>query len=642
MNRHSLPLFMLLVFLIVPSADAALPDKSLDKPVTLAIKGEALCDIMPILERQTGVRLRVGKEIADQKATIFVDDKPLRQVMEGLSTLFGYHWTKKTFSTGDIYELWQDEKSRQRLADRNAKAWEAAWKAAIADIEFKSRLAVMSKEERDVLRRQLSDGSRATLPEAKTQLEAIRSVEQDPFLGAGARIFSGISPEALDMLRPGVKIIYNSLSPESEWVLPEDRARALLEAMNTHGTGWLPDGDIASIGVTFSCAENQRAVDITAILAPTVRTAPRSFSTSNMATWLTYQRVFEYLPSEHVSLPKAADLTALQKPVTIGLEDIVKETGREPESGTSPKANRTDILAILHRKLGLQVISDHYSQWQIWRALSDTTAIEILKTFDSPLPNVPVYEAPATWGWDGKLLCMRTKDIWYSDAAEIPNRLLRKWASSYRDRGYLDLFEQAEIAALTAERSAQLMMNREHLGLRKDTGTASTPALRLFGLLSDRQQREALASGARVNAFAPEQHRALSALLSGSTPLVTIDQDGILTSPVGVWSTGSPGYRLDKPEPERTGSPVSVAVWEGVAPSAPEGVAVVTQGSFLSSDGSPGTIVLNKGLGGLSTGKPDNVNYTMAISFVDSSALKIGITIPGGVPGNADGKETDN
>jgi len=51
-------------------------DPVLKKPVTLAVKGEALADIMPMLQDQTGVLLRVSADTADRKSTIFVDNKP--------------------------------------------------------------------------------------------------------------------------------------------------------------------------------------------------------------------------------------------------------------------------------------------------------------------------------------------------------------------------------------------------------------------------------------------------------------------------------------------------------------------------------------------------------------------------------------
>lgn len=638
-SRMLLIIALILLFPAIATCASLPTDRVLDKPVKLVVKGEALSDIMPMLEKQTGVRVRVAMEIADQKATIFIDDKPLRQVMEGISTLFGYHWTKKTFSTGDIYELWQADSARQKLSGRYAKAWEDAWKAATDDIKFKAKVSSMSAEVRSSLRHKLTEGGEQT----KAQLDALTSVEKDPFLGPAARLFCEMPSDIRKMVRPGVRIKYHSLSTESDWVLPEDKARALLEAIRSKSPGWL-DQEVSGIGLTFTCQESDRVVDILATLAMTTESAPRSFSTSSLGTWLTYQRVFEHLPDDGLVPARASDMSALQKTVSITAEDIQKETGVTPASGDRPKANRSDILAILHRKLRLQIISDHYSQWDIWKMMGDTTPLAVAEAFDAPTSDLPVYEARAAWGWDGELLCMRTKDIWHSDSAEVPNRLLRKWAASYRDPGYLDLSEQAAVAALSKEQSVQLTLSREYLGLRKETGGRNTDALRLFGLLSEKQQKEALDAGTPVERFTPEQMKALQAVQPGAMALMTIGSDGVANSPVGVWTTGRPEYRLDRPQAAQSGGvPVFVSIREGT-PSVANGavtsgvrVSVQTTGSFVgssSSDGGPPDMSTLKDvmLKSLNEGNPGDLNYTMVLSHADGPSLEIGISIPGPKP----------
>lgn len=636
------PLLLLLITLALLAGIAAnaalLSDKVLEKPVTLSVKGEALCDIFPILREQTGVRFQVGRDIADQKATIYVDDKPLRQVMEGLSTLFGYHWTKKTFSTGDIYELWQEDSARRRLADEYTKAWESAWNAANADIELKAKLAAMSKEERESFRRRITDSGKADSPEAKSQLEALKWVE-DQLVGPSAAFFGKISAEARKTLQPGVKICYNTLSPESEWVLPEATAQALLDALRTHASNAISEGDLLSSGFDFACTETADAVDITATLSPTVGTAARGYSISRMGTWLTHQSVSEYLPSAGPSLPRIADVSGLEQPISITFGDIAEEAAQGGDSRSSLRVNRSDIIAIMHRKLGLQIISDHYSQWEAWNAPGDMTLLDIVRALDTSAPSFPIAELRATWGWDGKLLYMRTKDIWYSDALEIPNRLLRKWAASYRDRGDLDLYEQASIAALTREQFAQLERNREYLGLRKDPGIPNTSVLRLFGLMSEKQQKEALGGGTSVDRFTPEQRKALSQLQPCGGGLLTISNDGVPTLPVGAWTNSPPEYRLDKPQDDATAQvPVSVSLREGVSQASGE-VSARLEGSNVVGPASAraGTLMAI----GQDGDTPGGISYTMVISFWEGRSIEVVTTIPGGEPETLNDKQEE-
>lgn len=94
MSRLLILVGFALLVIAPPLLASDLPtDPGLDKTVNLAIKGEALWDVMKMLNKQTGVQLRASHEIVDQKATIFVDNKPLREVMNGLVTVFPYKWT---------------------------------------------------------------------------------------------------------------------------------------------------------------------------------------------------------------------------------------------------------------------------------------------------------------------------------------------------------------------------------------------------------------------------------------------------------------------------------------------------------------------------------------------------------------------
>jgi len=142
---------LVLLAIIVSIGNAAsgslLEDPALDIPVTLAVKGEALTDVLDVLQEQTGVRLRAGRDVADQKVTIFVDDKPLRRAMEGLALLLEYHWSPKSIGGKKVYEIWEDEKTRLKREDWYTKALAKAWEEANDDLRRISELASMTEEQ---------------------------------------------------------------------------------------------------------------------------------------------------------------------------------------------------------------------------------------------------------------------------------------------------------------------------------------------------------------------------------------------------------------------------------------------------------------------------------------------------------------
>ena len=116
-------------------------DAAFDKPVTLAVKGEAVYDVVLNLKKQTDVKLSVAKNIADRKITVFVDEKPLKDVMNGLETLLGYRWNKKTSGDKVGYELCEDPKTRKAREDHKKKIAENAWKELESQIKLKAELS---------------------------------------------------------------------------------------------------------------------------------------------------------------------------------------------------------------------------------------------------------------------------------------------------------------------------------------------------------------------------------------------------------------------------------------------------------------------------------------------------------------------
>jgi type II secretory pathway component GspD/PulD (secretin) len=114
-------LFVVLLILLLSTrsfcADNALADPVLKKPITLTMKGEALADVMKEIAKQTGLNVTVSRSISDQKATILVDDKPARDVMQGVATIFGYNWRHGKLRGKDTYELYQDAAVRKKRAD---------------------------------------------------------------------------------------------------------------------------------------------------------------------------------------------------------------------------------------------------------------------------------------------------------------------------------------------------------------------------------------------------------------------------------------------------------------------------------------------------------------------------------------------
>ena len=121
-----------------------------------------------------------------------------------------------------------------------------------------------------------------------------------------------------------------------------------------------------------------------------------------------------------------------------------------------------------------------------------------------------LYAYETVWGGDGKFLYMRTKGVRSSDAAEVPNRLLRPWQEAHAKQGSLGLDELAQISQLSEDQMDNLKLNSIHLRLGERVRVGE--ALRLYGMLTPRQREAARGNGISISELTVTQREALDGL----------------------------------------------------------------------------------------------------------------------------------
>lgn len=105
-------------------------DERLNVSITLHHHVVCLSDLVRDLQRQTGVPMEAQRDIMDEKATVFVENKLAREVMEKLASVFLLRWEKRK---PDGYRLTPDADARkwerdflalrERIADRLWLEW---------------------------------------------------------------------------------------------------------------------------------------------------------------------------------------------------------------------------------------------------------------------------------------------------------------------------------------------------------------------------------------------------------------------------------------------------------------------------------------------------------------------------------------
>ena len=626
MSRFWFIVIMILVLQSFLLAETPAPkDPNLGKPVTLAVKGEALVDILPMLEKQTGAKLHVVKAIAEQKATIFVDAKSLRDVMHGLETLFGYKWSMKPLKDYRVYELWEPEKIRMERVDISQALASAIWKQL--DSELAKKLQFYPKDENEI-HEAIIDAAEKYKLGLFNEDNKMRLAGQ----AAWAKICLGIQPGIRAVLISGASAWYDTDTNEAEWRIPADLARVLASveggvSSDDNGVHLPPDDDIVHLNVgieshaseydgSMSASLHSSFQSMRAIRRPDGTLLPSSSSTGGSDSPSVKLPITGYLPPDR--LPHKQDDALYARTVEFTPEELAKEADVPgQDASTQPMmVNRSDILSLLHRKLGLQIMADHYSKW------IPLGSIKTLADCISSIEAIP--DAPkAYWGWDGNFIYAHTKNVRQWSRREIPNTLLRQWQQAYTDQGWMNIDQLAEMALLSKEQLLTLDADGRYMGIGNEKDRIGyqvlmlTNELRMYGALSPAQRKESFNGGTKTTGFTSQQLGALVQCVNGKQ-----GPNGILGRPirsrVGLWKDG---IRIDKPLTLAPEDPVLLVIREGITSSGFGMSAVNPNGSVSLS----AIEVVPEG--GNRPMQAQTPGYTMTFRFADGFSIDSAIPV---------------
>src|SRR5262249_55674564 len=96
------------------TAEAPGADERLRQKVVVHATMQKLADLLAGLSRATGVTLLPRMEVAEEKVSLWADDRPLIDVMRDLRHLHGYFWSRAKRDGQYAYSIWQDAQSRAR------------------------------------------------------------------------------------------------------------------------------------------------------------------------------------------------------------------------------------------------------------------------------------------------------------------------------------------------------------------------------------------------------------------------------------------------------------------------------------------------------------------------------------------------
>lgn len=522
-------------------------DDRLRARLSLAEKDQPLGELLPRLGNRLHVRLTAGREVADDKVTLFLRARPAGEVLTLAARHLGFRWRR----LGDGYELRQDQAGRQReqILLRNE----------LQPIETQLNLAarwlqepVERKKERvEEIDTRLRGGSLPPAEQARQVAE--KQIVLDAWLApatvdASLMLFRSLTPAQIDQMLAGAEFRYSTangtLSP-----LIASRVHDSTSILETT-YGPLPRLQ-ADVTLSLSDIEDvdelppsrrNRQLRLRTLFA-TVRGSQQEPHYWGGGWAPTIPAIVESPPAEveDPDLKRTVNLTLpgpeRQPPAIYGGSLIC---AAQLGSVWPRRATLAEVAQAIHQATGLDVVADSFVFARIDPALlrGQRPLAEVLKSVAD--------ELDYTWEKRGRLLLLRDRRFYRDRPAEVPERILQPFRSRVLGAGELSLDELAGLAASLSDTQARGMYRYWGWYL-EDTGILPTDFffghrhhLRFWASLSP-QQRKALRAGGTLTVpeLLPAQRR------------LWVEA---LTSPPETARTPSADQRIPTPEEAAQGS----------------------------------------------------------------------------------------
>jgi hypothetical protein len=459
--------------------EAKVVDGRLFRKVTIALKAASLGALCAQMRQQTGVELQARRGVADEKVTVFVDERPARDVMREVARLFGYLWSRVGTEGSYRYSLEQDLRSQLAEEEMRNRDAHAALIALDEDLsQFKPYLERTPEQLRAAYERIRGD------QKSKAEEDRLWSL----FNGAYGPLllYYRLAPAERAALFAGEWLRFDSDGANPDRRLPEELRMPILKSSNLvmfpsgtitqaglHGevsstpidqvTGAVPEallhldrseaGDFSLKVGTYAAIKSDGRVTTSGGFATRVATgrSPSSARPDNAAanralrTNPVFLRPISFKPEP--SCPRLSMAATTEQS---------QELYRFEAALNSPHVTTADVWEEVHARTGLPVVADSYTHLYSVAAV----ATEQGSTFDALCKAGDAMGV--RWKKDGDFLLGRSTAYFWDKVKEVPNRLLERWKQDSVRNGGLPLEDLLEMAGLSDQ---QLGSNNVGLGI---------------------------------------------------------------------------------------------------------------------------------------------------------------------------------
>jgi hypothetical protein len=116
--------------LLAVAQETVLTDDALQKPITVWQRLASLAEVLDDIRKQTGVPLRCQDALREMKLAVYVQNRPAREILEQIASLFGLRWRRDDDGS---YVLYLPDETRRAL-DRAQRDDRAATERALREM----------------------------------------------------------------------------------------------------------------------------------------------------------------------------------------------------------------------------------------------------------------------------------------------------------------------------------------------------------------------------------------------------------------------------------------------------------------------------------------------------------------------------
>jgi hypothetical protein len=116
--------------LLATAQETVLTDDALHKPITVWQRLASLAEVLEDIRNQTGVPLRCQDALRETKLAVYVQNRPVREILEQIASLFGLRWRRDDDGS---YVLYLPDETRRAL-DRAQRDDRAATERALREM----------------------------------------------------------------------------------------------------------------------------------------------------------------------------------------------------------------------------------------------------------------------------------------------------------------------------------------------------------------------------------------------------------------------------------------------------------------------------------------------------------------------------